>query len=195
MKLSSSLAVLTLAFAAASPAVAAITIYTTTLSGQAEATPNDSPGTGTATVTVDSVTSQIRIQSSFSALLSPSTVAHIHCCTPEPLTGTAGVATQTPTFVGFPAGVTSGSYDSIFDLDDASFYNPAFVTAEGGLDGAKASFLAGLDAGTSYFNIHSEMFPAGEIRGFLKPIPEPEAYALMLAGLAAMGAFMRRRKV
>ncbi len=50
-------------------------------------------------------------------------------------------------------------------------------------------------AGRSYINFHTIQFPAGEIRGALiAPIPEPETYALMLGGLAALGWMGRRRK-
>jgi hypothetical protein len=71
------------------------------------------------------------IDVSFSGLLGTTTASHIHCCTPTPLSGTAGVATTTPTFAGFPLGVTSGTYMNTLDLTLASSYNPAFVTANG----------------------------------------------------------------
>ena len=95
------------------------------------------------------------------------TAAHIHCCISPP--GNTGVATTTPTFPGFPLGVTSGSYSRTFDMTAASSYNPAFVTAHGGTTaGAAAALLAGLQAGQAYLNIHTTMFPGGEIRGFLQ---------------------------
>ena len=57
-------------------------------------------------------------------------------------------------------------------MTDASSYNPAFVTANGGtVAGAEAALLAGLHAGTAYLNIHTSMVPAGEIRGFLVEVP------------------------
>ncbi|MDE2367134.1 MAG: PEP-CTERM sorting domain-containing protein, partial [Betaproteobacteria bacterium] len=42
--------------------------------------------------------------------------------------------------------------------------------------------------------IHSTAFPAGEIRGFLAPVPEPQTYAMLLAGLAALSVFFRRSR-
>ena len=42
------------------------------------------------------------------------------------------VATTTPTFPGFPPGVTSGTYDNTLDTSLASAFNPAFVTDHGG---------------------------------------------------------------
>jgi hypothetical protein len=53
-------------------------------------------------------------------------------------------------------------------MTSAASYNPAFVTANGGTTaGAEAALLAGLEAGQAYLNIHTTMFPGGEIRGFL----------------------------
>ena len=107
---------------------------------------------------------------------------------------TAGVATTVPTFIDFPLGVTSGTYDHTFDMTQASSYNPAFVTAHGGtVATALNDLLAGLAAGEAYLNIHTGQFPTGEIRGFLAaPVPEPETYALMLGGLGLLAALRRR---
>jgi CHRD domain/PEP-CTERM motif len=105
------------------------------------------------------------------------------------------VATTTPTFTGFPSGVTSGTYDHIFDLTSATSYNPAFVTANGGIvANAEATLLAGLDAGNAYLNIHTTNFGGGEIRGFLHAVPEPSTWAMILLGFAGMGFMAYRRK-
>ena len=48
--------------------------------------------------------------------------------------------------------------------------------------------------GLWYVNIHSSLYGGGEIRGQLLPVPEPEAYAMMLAGLGLIGAHVARRK-
>ena len=182
--------------AVAMPATAVESIYTAVLSGSAEAPPNESPATGTATVTIDTGNYTMRVQETFSGLLAENTASHIHCCTTEPRTGTAGVATTTPTFTGFPSGVTSGTYDHTFDLTDPSSYNSAFITDHGGnASGAFAALVAGLNSGSAYANIHSEMFPAGEIRGFLTLVPEPETYAMLLSGLGLVSLIARRRKV
>ncbi|HEY0857701.1 MAG TPA: CHRD domain-containing protein [Albitalea sp.] len=180
------------ALAMAALPAAALTIYTTTLD-QNEPVPTGSPGTGTARVTIDGTL--MRVEASFSGLLGTTTVSHIHCCTAAADTGPAGVATTTPTFPGFPAGVTAGSYDMTFDMTMASSYNPAFITNNGGTAASAFSALVeGLDAGKAYFNIHTSEFGGGEIRGFLHAIPEPETYALMLLGLAAVGLAARRRR-
>src|SRR5947208_4278677 len=191
MKPSAMLALCLLGAAAAMPASAITTIYTATLSGSAESPPNASPGTGNATVTVDTTANTMEVQVTFANLTTPDTAAHIHCCTASPGSGTAGVATVTPTFTGFPGGVTSGTYDHTFDLTLASSYNPAFVTAEGGVPQAEAALITAIESGANYLNIHTSNFPTGEIRGAL--VPEPAS--VILLGSALLGlCFIRRRK-
>src|SRR5678815_1940560 len=132
----------------------------------------ESSGTGTALITFDTVAHQMTVNVVFSGLTTPNTAAHIHCCISAP--GNAGVATVTPTFTGFPGGVTSGTYSHLFDMSLASSYNPSFVTAHGGTPlSAEAFLFAGIESGESYLNIHSTSFPGGEIRGFLVFVPEP----------------------
>jgi hypothetical protein len=141
-------------------------VTTALLTGPAEAPPNDSPGMGFAIVTYDSEAHTLHVQASFSNLTEGVTTAHIHGPVVPPME-TAGVVTQTPTFTGFPSGVTSGSYAHTFDLTEASSFNAAFITASGGLAEAEARLVAMLMDGSSYFNIHTTAFPGGEIRGFL----------------------------
>lgn len=147
-------------------ASAAVLQYSAPLSGAAEFPPNASPASGNTTITVDTTLLTMRVQASFSGLTGGTTAAHIHCCTAAAGTGTAGVATTTPTFPGFPTGVTSGTYDQTFDMTLAGSYNPAFVTAFGNIPNARAALFAGLAAGTAYFNVHTGTFGGGEIRGF-----------------------------
>ena len=166
-----------------------IMYYSADLNGSNENPPNASTGTGTALVTIDTVLQTMRVQVSFSGLLGTTTASHIHCCIAAP--GNVGVATTTPTFAGFPLGVTSGTYDNTLDLTLASSYNPAFVTTHGGtLALAEFALLTGLDVGQAYLNIHTTFRPGGEIRGFL--IPEPATWGLVGVALAAIG--LRRRK-
>ncbi len=174
---------------AAPLAQAAPVTYTAALSGANEEPQNGSAGTGQATVVLDldPAVYTMQIQASFSGLEGATTVAHIHCCTAAPSSGTASVATQLPSFALFPAGVTSGSYSQTFDLGDLGSWSPAFVTANGGTPaGALDAFLAGLSGGQAYFNIHTQSYPSGEIRGFLvqeASVPEPATLALLGAAL------------
>ena len=186
------------------PAAAATIPFSAILSPANEVPPTASTGSGTAILDLDVVAHTLRVQIAFSGLvptapagLTPGTTAsHIHCCLPSSFaTGVnAGVATTTPTFLGFPLGVLAGTYDNTLDLLSASSYNPAFVTLVGGLANAETSLVNGLLGGLTYLNIHTNAFPGGEIRGFVVQIPEPEAYVLLLAGLAIIGISMRKRR-
>ena len=175
--------------------------FNASLTGPNESPPNASPGTGFADVTFDLAAHTMRVQVTFSGLLGTTTAAHIHSPTALPFNGKAGVATQIPTFVDFPLGVTAGTYDRTFDTSLASTYNPAFVTANGGSVAAtEAALAASLDAGTAYLNIHTTVFTGGEIRGFLH-VPEsfstawaalPFAVLLLAAGVCKSRAQLRR---
>jgi hypothetical protein len=170
--------------------------YDVILSGPGESPPNASPGTGFAVLTIDSTANILNIVSdTFSGLLGTTTASHIHCCTTLPGIGTAGVATQVPSFLGFPLGVTSGLYSMSFDMTMASTWNPAFITANGGTPaGAEAALVAGAAAGEAYLNIHSTVVPGGEIRGFLVPVPEPGTLSLAVAGMAGILLTLKLRK-
>lgn len=175
-------------------AEAAPITYAATLSPGAENPPVvGSAGTGTATVTIDTAAHTLRVQAIFSGLTGTTTAAHIHCCTPP--TGNAGVATQLPSFVGFPLGVTFGSFDMLFDTSLASTWNPAFVTASGGTPlGAEAALASGLAAGLAYFNIHTTFKGSGEVRGNLAAVAEPASLGLLGAGLLGAAVATRRAR-
>ena len=130
--------------------------FTTLLLGANEVSPVNTPGVGLGLVILDPDAHTLQVNTVFGFLTSPTTVAHIHCC--QPPGANAIVATTTPTFPGFPAGVTAGVYFSpVFDLTMTSSYNPAFITANGGtVETAEAALIAGMLGGLSYLNIHTE---------------------------------------
>jgi hypothetical protein len=166
--------------------------YVVSLNGPNEPTP--SLGIGSGTVNYDDVAHTLELQVSFSGLTGTTTISHLHAPTPAPFSGTAGVATTTPTLVGFPAGVTSGTYSNTLDLTSASSFNPAYVTANGGTPaGAESALATAIAGGQAYWNIHSSSFGGGEIRGFLVPVPEPSALALFGLGAGAIAWRLRRK--
>jgi len=170
-RLAASFGALLIAFAA-SPANAATTTFIATLSSAGESNAT-STATGNATVTFNDVAGTVGVNVSWAGLLGSAPFGHIHCCTAVAGTGNVGV------LQGFNAlnNLPTSSYIDIFAPAPATF----------------SALLAGTTAGKAYVNIHSSTYSGGEIRGFLAPIPEPETYALMLAGLGAVAWAARRR--
>jgi len=178
----------------ATQARAALFQYSVDFSGANESPANLSLGIGTGTVSYDDSSHFLTLQAAFSGLTGTTTASHIHAATALPFTSTAGVATTTPSFSGFPLGVSSGSFLKSLDLTLASSYNPSYVAAHGGTTlQAEADLTAAMAAGKAYWNIHSTFAPGGEIRGFLVAVPEPSTLTLMLTGLGLLAARRRTR--
>jgi len=174
------------------PASAATWVFETPLSPEVAGT----TGTGFARAIFDTTAHTLTITANWSGLTGNTTVAHIHCCVAAPNTGTVGVAVTPGTLPGFPTGVTSGSYSTVLDLTQSTTYTPAFVNNFGGatIPGAEAALLQGMFAERSYFNVHTNFAPGGEIRGFFAvTAAEPQTWALMLLGFGAVGAALRSR--
>jgi hypothetical protein len=178
-------------------ATASAATYTTILTGPKESPPNTSAAIGAAAVQFDTSTHVLQISFAFAGLEGDSTVAHIHCCTATPGSGTAIPATELPSLDGFPTGVMTGAYSHFFDTSLASNWNPSFLSAYGSVTGAEQALWAGLNSGSAYLNIHSTAYPNGEIRGFLAPaapVPEPAGIAMLGLGLPAVLMMARRRR-
>ena len=128
----------------------------------------DPDGFGQALVSIDNVANSVSWTILANNVLLPLSGAHIH-------SGAAG--TNGPVIVDFSS---SFSGDSLVDPDLAS--------------------ITPLTASNFYINIHNAVYPAGAIRGQLQyittvslPVPEPESYALLIAGLGVLGYVAKRR--
>ena len=128
-------------------------------------TGTSSPGTGSGTLTFDDVTNQLDWNISFGGLVGTQTAAHFHG--PAPAGSNGGIQ------IGLPLG--------------SPLVGSATLTAT-----QKTQLLGEL----WYLNIHTSTNPGGEIRGqlLLAPIPEPETYAMMIAGLGLIGVAARRKR-
>jgi len=170
--------------------------YSTTMSGPNESPSNASLGVGTADVFYDTTLHTMHVMVSFSGLTGTTTASHIHAPTLMPDTGTAGIATVTPNFTGFPLGVTSGTYDHTYDMFAVGGFGTAYMAGNGGtFASAEAAFLSAMDNEKAYLNVHSSFVPSGEIRGFMHRVPDAASTAALLAlGLAAMLGYARNQR-
>jgi hypothetical protein len=169
MRRYASLLVMLLSVSATAAAVAAPSVYTGLLAGASEVPPTASPGSGIATASYDPGTGRMTVNVAFDGLIGTTSAAHIHCCTSGP--GVNAVF-ATPSFPGFPAGVSSGVYLTSFDMSSPGSYSAAFLASHGNNTAAAlAALLDGMGRGGAYFNIHTVVFPGGEIRADLYEQP------------------------
>jgi hypothetical protein len=174
---------------AAAPAHAVVMQFTSTLGPEV----TGATGSGSAQITIDDLTNMMRLQVTFQGLSGTTTVSHIHAPTISPGTGTAGVIVPSgSTLPGFPTGVSSGSYDYSFDLGANTTYRPTFITNNGGTTtGARNALIGYIRSRQAYLNVHTNAFPAGEIRGFFQEqVPAP----LPVLGVGAAMAWSRRMR-
>jgi len=152
----------------ASGMASAQTTFEAFLTGLGENPPNGSPASGFGTVVLNAAQTQITVDENWSGLLAPATASHIH--------GPGGAGTNAAVlfpFSGVPA-ATAGA------IPEQSF----------AITPTQVSYLFD---GYLYMNVHTSVFPGGEIRGQLLLVPEPSTLAL--AGLgAALSVFRLRRR-
>ncbi len=118
---------------------------------------------------------------------------HIH--------GAATIAESAPVRISLDGllftNLNSGSTLLVGGNDVAATDIPATAATATNAGHPGMSFLAMLQSQLAYVNVHTQMHPGGAIRGQLievAAIPEPETYAMLLAGLGLL-AFMTRRRM
>ncbi len=127
------------------------------------------------------------------ALSGPATAYHIH--------GPASTLQNAPVRVGLdsvPFVALNVGGTLLVGGNDVS--PPAFIPAFNAYP--QMSFLQMLQGGLAYVNVHTASFPSGEVRGQLiqvaavaAAVPEPQTYAMLLAGLGLIaGVAVRRSK-
>ena len=138
-----------LTLAALGTASATTFSFVANLAGTNEVGPNASPGTGTAFITYDDVAGSITTAITFSGLVGPTTASHFH--------GPATISTNAPVIHGFastPLGVMAGSYNDVWAAPTSTQ-------------------IGWLTSQQLYVNIHTQVFPGGEIRGQVNPAATP----------------------
>lgn len=188
------IATITLAAVVAIPA-SATTVFTTQLGSLNQVPAQESSASGNGTLTLATDQNSFTILINYTSLSSAIQGAHVHCCVNAKGNAPVAVAFTLPD--GNPE---MGKITGTYDLTMASTYTPGFLSAYGGTAaGARTAFLNGLDSGLVYINVHSVVYPSGEIRGQLPAaggvgaVPEPASWALMITGFVLVGATMRRR--
>lgn len=173
---------------------AATLTFDTSLTGAQEVPPAVTSAFGSARFTVDDVTQELGLsldvtgislaQLSDRLVAAPIGPVHLHNA-PRGVNGPIVIpfafdtATYSDTATGFTLNVGGYAF--------------ADAIALSGVSEAFDDFVAELKASNYYLNVHTDAFPAGEIRGQVSPVPVPAGVVLLLTGLGALGVARRRR--
>ena len=176
-------------------ASASVLTYVSTLTDDQEApAPTGSSAIGEAILTLDTVAETLAVDLTVTGIsvdglwetlvAAPVGPIHLH---------NAPVGVNGPIAVPFPFGGTYSDTAAGFDLNvPTTSYSTLASIAGSPL--SFSQFLAELDAGNIYFNVHTDAFNGGEIRGLVTPVPVPAAGILLLSGLVGISIASRRRK-
>ncbi len=127
--------------------------YQALLNGAQESPPASSPSQGVAFVTYNKTTKMLCYSMSFSPLAGTELVAHIHG----------------PAQPG-PCGTDACNGTVLLDITGGTGPSPVGNPKAGCVGPLSKDDLKNLNKGLLYFNIHTTMFPLGEIRGQIFPI-------------------------
>jgi hypothetical protein len=118
-------------------------------------------------VSLNAAQDQITVSLSWSDLLAPATAGHIHHAV-------AGVNGPVIFPLTLDAVTTGAITPTVFAITPAQ--------------------VASLTGGEFYLNVHSSVFPGGEIRGQLLQTPEPSSLVLLSLGVVGLCRITRRRR-
>ncbi len=182
------------ALAMVASAASAATFDFTSVLNSAQAVPgSDSTATGTATLRIDDADKTLDFRLDISGITldglwdtlvaNPAGPIHFH----DALVGMTGdIVIPFP----FPMGYTETDGGFSLETTDYAFADAIDIA---GVTESFDEFLAGMLERSYYINIHTDMMPAGEIRGQLTPVPLPAGLPLLLGAFGVM-AVVRKRK-